>query len=101
MWYILGAILLTATSVGAVRFYQNQKLKKTNPRAYAKLQALKRKKRQQRKANRKKRKEAVQKMSDLPKKVVDAGVKATNEINNTITPFLYGPTQENKNTRSR
>ena len=101
MWYAIGAILLTAASVGAVRVYQNQKLKRTNPKAYAKLQALKKKRKQQRKANRKKMKENVQKMSKIPTAVVNAGVKATNEINNTITPFLYGTTQENKNTRSR
>ena len=41
MWYAIGAILIGAASIGAVRVYQNQKLKRTNPKAYAKLQALK------------------------------------------------------------
>lgn len=102
MLYVLGAILVALFSVGALaRVYQNQKLKKTNPKAYAKLRALRRQKRQQRKANRKKMKEKVQKISKVPTAVVNAGVKATNEMNNTIMTNLYGQTQENKNTRSR
>ena len=101
MWYVLGAVLVVTASVGAVRIYKDQQLKKNDPVAYAKLKAARKKARARRREERKKVKEAVEKISEIPTATINAGVKATNEINNTITPFLYGQSQENRNNRSR
>ena len=60
MWYVLGAVLVVTASVGAVRIYKDQQLKKNDPVAYAKLKAARKKARARRREERKKVKEAVE-----------------------------------------
>ena len=63
--------------------------------------AIKKKKSGKSKKTNKKLKNAVQTMSKIPVAVVKRGNDVIAQINNTISPYLYGQTNEQNNSKSR
>ena len=105
----LGLLLaVSVISITASNVYKNHKLKKNNPQAYNQKKAAKRQrqaaKRKQQKARAKKAaKQAVETIAQLPVAITKAGVNINNQINATVSAYLYGQSEQqtNKNSMSR